>query len=262
MALAAPTVSPVTDSGKHLITVLVESKTGDTLVKLERREHYSKVEMVRGTENTVMLEDSIFVADYEAAQNVTVEYRATITDGNESATSDWVLAENLDTGSDYFFTLDNPYIGLPVNVEKNDVNSFGAPRTVVRVWGRADPVVVSGVRELPSGTLVLITLSLAERDQLMLNLESGQLCALSPRYPTEGLPDVTYLSIGKVDVSRTSPYVFEDSRRFTMEYQTVKAPPAYWRYPLLEANTWGDVLVDYANWSAVSNSTWRQVVSI
>jgi hypothetical protein len=47
-----------------------------------------------------------------------------------------------------------------------------------------------------------------------------------------------------------------------MEYQTVKAPPAYWRYPLLEANTWGDVLVDYANWSAVSNSTWRQVVSI
>ena len=262
MALAAPDVSPMTDSDKHLITVLIESVVGVTVVSVERREHYVNVETVRGSENIVMVEDSTFVADYEAAQNVPVEYRATITDGSETVTSDWVLAENLDTGSDYFFTLDNPYIGLPVNVEKNDVNSFGAPRTVVRVWGRSDPVVVSGVRELPSGTLVLISLSLAERDQLMLNLESGQLCALSPRYPTEGLPDVTYLSIGRVDVSRTSPYVFEDSRRFTMEYQTVKAPPAYWRYPLLEANTWDDVLADYANWQAVSSETWRQVVGI
>ena len=262
MALAAPIVSPVTDSGKHLISILIKSVAGVTVVSLERREHYVRVETVRGSENIVMVEDSTFVADYEAAQNVPVEYRATITDGSETVTSDWVLADNLDTGSDYFFTLDNPYIGLPVNVEKNDVNSFGAPRTVVRVWGRSDPVVVSGVRELPSGTLVLITLSLAERDQLMLNLESGQLCALSPRYPTEGLPDVTYLSIGRVDVSRTSPYVFEDSRRFTMEYQTVKAPPAYWRYPLLEASTWGDVLADYANWQAVSSETWRQVVGI
>ena len=262
MALAAPDVSPMTDSGKHLITVLIESVAGVTVVSVERREHYVNVETVRGSENIVMVEDSTFVADYEAAQNVPVEYRATITDGSETVTSDWVLADNLDTGSDYFFTLDNPYIGLPVNVEKNDVNSFNAPRTVVRVWGRSDPVVVSGVRELPSGTLVLITLSLAERDQLMLNLESGQLCALSPRYPSEGLPDVTYLSIGRVDVSRTSPYVFEDSRRFTMEYQTVKAPPAYWRYPLLEANTWGDVLADYANWQAVRSETWRQVVGI
>lgn len=262
MALAAPTVSPVTDSGKHLITILVEAEAGATLVKLERREHYVKVETVRGSENTLMSEDSIFVADYEAAQNVAVEYKATVEKDGETAESEWVLAENLDTGGDYFFTLDNPYIGLPVNVEKNDVNSFNAPRTVVRVWGRPDPVVVSGVRELPSGTLGLITLSLAERDQLMLNLESGQLCALSPRYPSEGLPDVTYLSIGRVDVSRTSPYVFEDSRRFTMEYQTVKAPPAYWRYPLLEANTWGDVLADYANWQAVRSETWRQVVGI
>ena len=262
MALAAPTVSPVTDSDKHLITILVEAEAGATLVKLERREHYTKVETVRGSENTLMTEDSIFVADYEAAQNVTVEYKATVEKDGQTAESDWVLADNLDTGSDYFFTLDNPYIGMPVNVERNDVNRFAAPRTVVKVWGRPDPVVVSGVREMPSGTLVLITLSLSERDQLLDNLESGQLCALSPRYPSEGLPDVTYLSIGMLDLSRTSPYVFEDSRRFTMEYQTVKAPPAFWRYPLEESNTWGDVLTNYANWQAVANESWREIVGI
>ena len=142
------------------------------------------------------------------------------------------------------------------------MNRFAAPRTVVKVWGRPDPVVVSGVREMPSGTLVLITLSLSERDQLLDNPESGQLCALSPRYPSEGLPDVTYLSIGMLDLSRTSPYVFEDSRRFTMEYQTVKAPPAFWRYPLEESNTWGDVLTNYANWQAVANESWREIVGI
>ena len=93
MALAAPTVSPVTDSDKHLITILVEAETGATLVKLERREHYTKVETVRGTENTLMTEDSIFVADYEAAQNVTVEYKATVEKDGQTAESDWVLAD-------------------------------------------------------------------------------------------------------------------------------------------------------------------------
>ena len=98
-----------------------------------------------------MLEDSIFIADCEAAQNVTVEYKATVEKDGETAESDWVLADNLDTGSDYFFTLDNPHIGMPVNVERNDVNRFAAPRTVVKVWGEPDPVVVSCLREMRQG---------------------------------------------------------------------------------------------------------------
>ena len=264
--MLAPTISPLTDDAKHLITLLVDSAAGHTLVSIERRRRYEFVSVVRGSENVVMVDDVIFVADYEAGQNVPTEYRATVTDGVDTVTTDWKDATppvvTIDTGSDYFFTLDNPYIGMPVYVESNTVNSYEAPRTIVKVWGRPDPVVVSGVREMPSGTLVLITLNETQQHQLLRNLESGQLCAFSPRYATEGLPDVTYMSIGRVDVSRTSPNVFEDSRRFTLEYQVVKAPPAYWSYPGQEANTWQDVFDTYANWAAVSNHSWRQIVGI
>ena len=67
-------------------------------MKLERREHYTKVETVRGTENTLMTEDSIFVADYEAAQNVTVEYKATVEkdgDRRRSPTGSWRITWTL-----------------------------------------------------------------------------------------------------------------------------------------------------------------------
>lgn len=259
MALAAPTVSPVTDNDRHLITILVEGDLGSDIV-LKRRENYLNEMNVRGG-ITVLTEDSTFIADYEAPQNVPVEYKAVATKDGETAESNWVLAENLDTGGDYFFTLDNPYIGMPITVESNRSNTYNAPRTVVRVWGRPDPVVVSGVREMPSGSLVLLTLDLAERDQLGANLQSGQLCVLSPRFPSEGFT-IAYLSIGRVDMSRTSPYVYEDSRRWSLEYQTVQAPPAFWRYPILEASTWGDVYSTYANWQALTNETWREVVGI
>ena len=257
-----PTIAPLSDGDKHLITLLVESTAGDTLVSVERRRRFEFVEVVRGSENVTMLEDAIFVADYEAGQNVPVEYRATVTDGSDTVTTDWVLADEIDAGGDYFFTLDNPYIGMPVWVESNTLNSYEAPRTIVKVWGRPDPVVVSGVREMPSGSLVFLTLNETEQHQLLRNLESGQLCAFSPRYASEGLPDVTYMSIGRVDVSRTSPNVYEDSRRFTLEYQVVKAPPAYWSYPGQAANTWQYTLDYYDSWNAVKNHSWRQIVGI
>ena len=262
MASNLTTALPVSDSDKHLITILVDSDPGDTLVNVERRRRYEFVSVVRGSENVPMPSGDLFVADYEAGQNVPTEYRATVTDGVNTVTTAWVLADEIDAGGDYFFTLDNPYIGMPVYVESNTVNSYEAPRTIVKVWGRPDPVVVSGVREMPSGTLVFITLNEAQQHQLLRNLESGQLCAFSPRYASEGVPDVTYMSIGRVDVARTSPNVYEDSRRFTLEYQVVKAPPAYWEYPGQAANTWQYTLDTYANWTAVKNHSWRQIVGI
>jgi len=61
-----PTIAPLSDGDKHLITLLVESTAGDTLVSVERRRRFEFVEVVRGSENVTMLEDAIFVADYEA----------------------------------------------------------------------------------------------------------------------------------------------------------------------------------------------------
>lgn len=256
-----PTVVPVTNNDIHLISIRVGADIG-SVVSLERRENYLKVETVRGGQNVYMFEDSTFIADYESAQNTPVEYRASsILDGVE-AISDWVMADNLDTGGDFFFSLDDPFEGLNIYIESLKNASTTSPRTVVKVWGRPDPVVVSGVRELPFGSLVLLTLELHEKDSVGQILSSGQICVLSPQYPSEGLPDMVYISIGSVNTTRPSPSAFEPSRRWTMEYQQVFAPPAFWRYPTEEATTWQGVLDTYANWEAVASTTWREVVGI
>lgn len=256
-----PTVVPATNNDIHLISIRVGADVG-SVVSLERRENYLKVETVRGGQDVYMYEDSTFIADYEATQNTPVEYRATAKKDGVDATSDWVLADNLDTGGDFFFSLDDPFSGLNIYVESLKSAATTSPRTVVKVWGRPDPVVVSGVRELPYGTLVLLTLELHEKDSMSEILSSGQICVLSPQYPSEGLPDTAYLSIGSVNTTRPSPSAFEPSRRWSLEYQQVYAPPAFWRYPIQEATTWQDVVDTYANWAAVSSNTWREVVGI
>jgi len=256
-----PTVSPATNNDIHLISIRVGADIG-SMVSLERRENYLKVETVRGGQDIYMVEDSTFVADYEATQNTPVEYRATSKLDGVEAVSDWVMADNLDTGGDFLFSLDDPFSGLNIYIESLKSAATTSPRTVVKVWGRPDPVVVSGVRELPSGSLVILTLELNEKDSVAEILSSGQVCVLSPQWPSEGLPDTVYMSIGGVNTTRPSPSAFEPSRRWTMEYQQVFAPPAFWRYPTEEATTWTGVLDDYANWTAVASTTWREVVGI
>ena len=67
----------------------------------------------------------------------------------------WVLAENLDTGGDWFLALDQPWNGMSLMVESSSRASTSSPQSVVNVWGRSDPIVVSGalarVRERAAG---------------------------------------------------------------------------------------------------------------
>ena len=144
-----PVLTPETFGELHLISILIEGEIGSTII-LERRIGYKDVSFVRGGGAIPMTEQSTFLADYEAGQNVPVEYRATASMDGETVTSDWVLADNLDSGDDFFFTLENPFLGMKLHVISLDSVKSTAPQTVVSVWGRVDPVVVSGVRHFPT----------------------------------------------------------------------------------------------------------------
>jgi len=125
-----PIVVPATNNDIHLISIRVGADVG-SVVSLERRENYLKVETVRGGQDIYMVEDSTFVADYEATQNTPVEYRATSKLDGVEAVSDWVLADNLDTGGDFLFSLDDPFSGLNIYVESLKSAATTSPRTVV-----------------------------------------------------------------------------------------------------------------------------------
>ena len=110
-----PVLTPETFGDLHLISVLIEGEIG-SVISVERRIGYKDISFVRGGEAIPMTEQSTFLADYEAGQNVPVEYRATAGLDGETVTSDWVLADNLDSGDDFFFTLENPFLGMKLHV--------------------------------------------------------------------------------------------------------------------------------------------------
>ena len=256
-----PVLTPETFGDLHLISILIEGEIGSVII-VERRIGYKDVSFVRGGGAIPMTEQSTFLADYEAGQNVPVEYRATAGMDGETVTSDWVLADNLDSGDDFFFTLENPFLGMKLHVISLDSVKSTAPQTVVSVWGRVDPVVVSGVRHFPTGQMTVWTETIQQQSQLMQNLESGQVCAFSPWKPEIGMPQLTYVSVGNVEARRVSPLSTQEDRYTKMAFTEVKAPPAYWRYPLAESSTWGEVLAETESWSSILTDTWREVVGI
>lgn len=95
---------------------------------------------------------------------------------------------------------------------------------VVRVYGRPDPVVVTDVRPLPSGTLMLVTLEHSEREWVEALLASGRVIGLRPASSEFGLPAEVFLYVGKVQQGRVVPRATAVERRWTLEVQMVKAP--------------------------------------
>ena len=254
-------VFPVTFNDEHLISVRIEAEIGST-VTLQKRINYGKTQVVRGGDGIVMVEDTTFVADYEVPQNLPVEYRSIEVKGGVTLETAWVLAENLDTGGDWFLALDQPWNGMSLMVESSSRASTTSPQSVVNVWGRSDPIVVSGVRHMPELELVAITETVSERDQLMDNLSTGQVCMFSQWHAEVGWQEPTFVSVGKVDIDRVSRYAEQQDRRISMDLTEVLAPPAFWRYPAQEARTWGTVKDDFANWRGVQQYTWREIVSV
>jgi len=255
------TVAPVTFHDEHLISVLIEATVGST-VTLQKRINFGATVVVRGGDGITMVEDSTFVADYEVPQNTLVEYRALENLNGVVTESDWVAAETLDTGSDWFLALDQPWNGMNVMVESSARAMLDSPQNVVNVWGRSDPIVVSGVRQMPTTQLTVVTETISERDQLLGLLATGQVCMFSQWQPEIGWPSPTFVTVGQVQVGRIVQFSRQEDRRVTMDLTEVLAPPAFWRYPTQEAQTWQQVKDTYAAWQGITNQTWRQVVSV
>ena len=199
-------------------------------------------------------------ADYEAPQNQALSYVAVVTDGSTAKTSAIVtVTGTLDRGADVLFGLTNPLATVPVHVLGIPDLTTNVMQESVRVVGRPDPVVVSDVRSYPTGTLMLATISDAERLAVNSLLASGLVLAFSPRYPSYGFDDVWYLSIGAVTEKRSSEDVTAPEREWDLAFQRISPPPADFIGPAFA--TWNDVYVAGDTWAATlaAATTWLEL---
>lgn len=102
--------------------------------------------------------------------------------------------------------------------------AFAGSGEVVNVVGRPDPVVVTDVRPMPSGTLVVVTLDEEERRWLEGLLATGRVIGFRPGDESFGLPDTCYLYVGKVSQSRVVRRASAIERRWSLEVQMTTAP--------------------------------------
>jgi hypothetical protein len=252
-----PTVTAFV-SQEHFLSVLVIGAQAGSNVTVYRQ--YDKdVEIVRGAKAVPMKRDEQLFIDYEVPQGVPITYWCVSTAGADSEESKHVTTAPYDFGSDVLFDLSDPRRGMLVHVEKFEQYKYGISRDVQRVWGRRDPVVISGVREMFTATLDLLTLGLPERENLLNIVKNGSTVAMSVQSPKYGLEGVLYFAVGEVSENRLPGAVAsEPLRRWTFDIQQIADPPADYRYPQY-GRTWRE-LREFS-WRHYMTDQWWQAVA-
>jgi hypothetical protein len=199
--------------------------------------------------------------DYEVPQGVPIQYWCKATLNGESVESSVIVSGPYDFGRDVLFDLADPKRGMLVYVKQFDQYSYGISRDVQRVWGRPDPVVISGVREMFAAKLHLLTLELDEREMLLDIVRNGSTVAMSVQSPKYGLDGVLYFAVGQVDEKRIANAVAgEPARSWEFDVQQITPPPADYRYPSY-GYTWRG-LKDEKTWRDLVNNQWWEVVAL
>lgn len=254
MALGTITFTAALDPSSRWV-VLQLSCTGATEATIFRVTD-DGTQAVRGAFEKV-ISGALNAADYEAPQNAQLTYFARVSDGVMTQESALVnVTGAVDRQNDCIFGLTNPLAVVPVNVVGVPELRSAGRQEIVQVIGRADPVVVSDIRQYPAGVLTVATLTDDERQDVQALLASGQVVAFSPRYSDYGFSDIWYLSVANVTEKRVSKMGNRPERLIEMEFQRVAPPPAdfigpafrLWQDALDAGTLWNDVYTSGQTW--------------
>ena len=154
----------------------------------------------------------------------------------------------------------SPQLGQWFSLMNLATLSYGARQNIYDVIDRADPVAVSNVRRWASGTMTLMTRTLAERDIAVKMFASGRI--LFYRNPNPLYPETDwYLAIGDVREIRTLADHRRPERTWEIPFVRVERPSGLidsitgrtWQQVITEDQTWGGVKTRHTDWLAVIN---------
>ena len=251
--MALGTLTLTVNPREHDVEIIVDC-TGMTTVTVQRGNT-----PVRLMDHVPPTSPDLFYGVDPEVPNGTIGYSAEVSDG--TTTKSALVFVEMDHGGDWLMPLGLERDGILVNVESLRQHQYAVDREVVTVLGRPDPVAVTFGRHWFSGSLVLLTLSDEERLQLEANLFQSRVFVFAPR-ENAGYEEVLYLSVGDVTAERTSALAFEDSRRWTLEVQSVASPPANYAVEPV-GNSWQDIEDSGFTWAQRRISdTWRSLMGI
>ncbi|MDQ0791957.1 hypothetical protein [Streptomyces sp. B1I3] len=198
-------------------------------------------------DNVPVSAETLVVEDYEAPLGVPVSYRLEMYDGTTGVYtgSTSTTSVTIDPGDRNYSWLKDParpQLNVRVMVKQAPDWSQPIDRAVMRIRGRQNALVLSGVRSGREGSLVLWTQTDQGREALRLLLATGSVL-LWQSTPEMGEPDI-YVSVGDSAAPRVVPYAPEPWREWTLPLTEVDRPIT----GLAGSGTWTvqDVLVENA----------------
>lgn len=265
--MQAPGLFAAGAQGSRVTILIVTAEVGSHITiwrqygRTEAEMNAAEPEIVRGCKYLPVTSPEQLFVDYEVPQDRFMQYWVIQSQGGmPPMTSGKMPTGPYDFGRDALFDLGNPKRGMLVWVESFNEYKYGISRDVQKVWGRRDPVVISGVREMWASSLSLLTTTITDRDKLLAIVQAGSTIAMSPRKASYGLDGVVYFAVGGVTESRIDgALASEESRRWTMEVQQIAPPPAEYRLPSY-ALTWRE-LADRDKWRDVADRQWWEAVA-
>jgi hypothetical protein len=138
--------------------------------------------------------------------------------------------------------------------------STAARQSVNNIIGQKYPIVLSGYRQAPTGTIALITHTLAQADTMRAILDTGRTVIF--RVPPEARSEAPAAALAIGGVSE-EPVIFTDierpERKWTLEFTEIAMPTAQELGYGLD-NTWSEVGACY-NWDTIPvGTTWNDLV--
>lgn len=213
---------------------------------------------VRGATNVLPPGDVWIGYDYESANGVAAIYRARAL--TPMFTGPWLTSSGstVTTTATWLKDLRNTARNRTVRAKTLPSPSRGRAQGEHVVVGRADPVIVSDVRQTTRGTVTFVTMTETAADDLLALTDATVLLLQTPTSHRFGS---RYIVIrGELQEIRVTRIAQEQIRYWQATYVEVVAPADVGL--VVAGLTWQDVVTSYATWTALIAAvpTWGDLV--
>lgn len=181
MPVTKPTVTATVDDANGYVSITVSSFGTATSWTLYRNVEGYGDEFVRGVLSQATSVTTVIDVDFP--QNKELQYRASVTDGSSTQTSDYATVNAPDLGVDALCVPGATAAGYAVTVTSMGEAQWGQRAETVMVVDRTDPVVVADRSTLPTFSLELWVDAPYTRSLLTAAINANPVVLFSPRWP-------------------------------------------------------------------------------
>lgn len=258
-------IVPDSNLGRIVLNVSGLVASGHTYT-LKRQAPSGRYSNVRNAEPIPAGLTAYVVNDWEAPPDTSVYYAI-----DDTLNSSGAVTTEQAPGGPWQWKLAFPYNcrvlhpTVPALSVRSIVNTLSELTRDVRTethypLGRADPVVVAQVRQLPTGSVALLCLNQTDADKLVTLLTQASVFCLQTSAGHRLAEGELWLAAGSLVETRSgSPEALTGPRMFALDYSQVGRPPGTVSSAV---SAWSEVPQRWATWAATvsNNPSWNALL--